>query len=212
MINTKSFKIGAILGAISVLAISIFVATTSFQPIPAAQERILVPRPQEGPMVMGKEVSIGEAKDWAAKSNFTVRLPTNTRGLPLQRVGLGSLSPRAPDNPELVVGEILITYSQQPIQALITLKDFTEQGGILLIVQKKLPSTDMKIASFAKDPSSPNIAYVHGKAALYGPPGHQLVNSVATLTWVNGTEQFELVASGNHFSKQDLITIAQSIP
>ena len=71
------------------------------------QKESFVPRPDSVPLAVGGdlEISVDEAREWAARSDFDFKLPSETHGLTLQSIVPLGIGPKASDNPELVIGE-----------------------------------------------------------------------------------------------------------
>ncbi len=169
-----------------------------------------VPRPDSVPLAVGGdlEISADEAREWAVRSDFDFKLPLETHGLTLQSIVPFGIGPKARDNPELRVGEIRVLFARQPISR-YTLEEFVADGGFMLLVQKRLASFENYVEQHRDDQI---VTSVNGNLAIYEPPFPLEPEPIIRFTWVDGNSKFQLVASADHFSMEDLVSIAESVP
>ncbi len=173
------------------------------------QNESFVPRPDSVPLAVGGdlEISVDEAIEWTARSDFDFKLPSETHGLMLQSIvplGIGS---KASDNPELVVGEIRVLFARQPVSR-YTLEEFVADGGFMLLVQKRLATFEEYVEEHRDDQI---VTSVNGNLAIYEPPFALEPEPIIRFTCVDDNSKFQLVASADHFSMEDLVSIAESV-
>ena len=168
-----------------------------------------VPRPDSVPLAVGGdlEISVDEAREWAASSDFDFKLPSETHGLTLQSIVPLGIGPKARDNPELRVGEIRVLFAQQPISR-YTLEEFVGDGGFMLLIQMRRPAFQEYVEEHR---DTQIVTSVNGNLAIYEPPFPLEPEPIIRFTWVDGNSKFQLVASADHFSMEDIISIAESL-
>ncbi len=215
-----SLAITIIIGGLAVVAFSINRSAQNTGELPAGmpllqpneqeQDQFEIPRPEITPMLKLEEefqISIDEISDWAIRSGYEFKLPLDTHGLTMQSIvplGLGS-KPR--DDPESRVGEIRVLFAQQPISR-YTLEEFVGDGGFMLLIQMRRPAFQEYVEEHR---DTQIVTSVNGNLAIYEPPFPLEPEPIIRFTWVDGNSKFQLVASADHFSMEDIISIAESL-
>lgn len=215
-----SLAITIIIGGLAVVAFSLNRSAQNTGELPAGmpllqpneqeQDQFDIPRPEITPMLKLEEefqISIDEISDWAIRSGYEFKLPTDTHGLTLQSIVPLGVGPKTRENPELRVGEIRVLFAKEPIPR-YSLPEFVADGGLMLLIQKRLDSFERY-----REGSRPTVIVtsVNGNLAVYVPPNTLDPEPINILKWVEGSSMFELVASPDHFSMVDLLAIAESV-
>ncbi|MCS4538816.1 MAG: hypothetical protein HYY67_08170 [Thaumarchaeota archaeon] len=167
------------------------------------------PRPPPTPII-GKSISIDEAKTLAGNTGFAVRtpahIPAKLKLVDIKAVGTAEISP---GSKTIGVSEIGLVYSAESLSSSTGLSELLSSGGIMLIEQKRVPEAFEQLVDQLFEGKQENergkIVSVKGKQGFYG-------FSSGILMWADETMQFEIVSSSTHYSLQDLMTIAESIP
>ncbi len=168
------------------------------------------PRPAQTPII-GKNVSLDEAKALANNSGFQIRFPTSLPDrLKLTDIRVVGLAPTSPGSNTLRVSEMVLIYSEAPLPPSATLSDLLNSGGFLLILQKRIPGAfeqQLEQLLGGQQEKGPVRAIT-----VRGYLGYYASASNSELWWVDENMQLELVGGRDRFTMQALKAVAESIP
>ncbi len=167
----------------------------SLGPNPCSDDQL--PEPERVPIgEPGSDISLEEAEYWARRSGFLLKTPEEAKDKALSRIVMDE--PRwdsAANDLQVDVIQLIFHYGPRLNLNVITLNELLSSGDYMIIVSK---------GSINTIPPVPDEGYSFRTLCMYS-------ELIASLRWVDGTTAYEILASADHFSKLDLIEIAESM-